>query len=135
MLFETVEKLKFMAAQEIFYILLNICFNFTYNSWFYCSCKKFCGCPLKNGEELYCFVCQIRTGYDIQEIEKIKNLSTIINVYDSLKKNIKRCINFEPNLGHFWCSHYKTTEQSYGKTGEMYLKDYFENYIDISTKM
>ena len=90
---------------------------------------------LKNGEELYCFICQIQTGYDIQEIEKIKNLSTVINVYDSLKKYFKRCIDFEPNLDHFWRSHYKTTWRSYGKTGEVYLKDYFENYIDISAKM
>ena len=86
MLFERVEKLKFMAARGIFYILLNICYNFTYNSWFCCFFKKFYGCPLKNGEESYCFTCQIRTRYDIQEIEKIKKLSTIINVYDSLKK-------------------------------------------------
>ena len=135
MLFERVEKLKFMAAREIFYILLNICYNFTYNSWFYCSFKKFYGCPLKNGEESYCFICEIRTGYDIQEIKKIKNLSTIINVYDSLKKDIKRCIDFEPNLDHFWRSHYITTWRSYEKTGEAYLKDFFENYIDISTKM
>ena len=74
----------------------------------------------------------IRIEYDIQEIEKIKNLSTIINVYDSLKKDIKKCIDFEPNVDHFWRSHYKTTWRSYGKTGQAYLKHYFENYIDIS---
>ena len=43
----------------------------------------------------------MRIGYDIQEIEKIENLSTIINVYDSLKKDIKKCIDFEPNVDHF----------------------------------
>ena len=74
----------------------------------------------------------IHIEYDIQEIEKIKNLSTIINVYDSLKKDIKKCIDFEPKVDHFWRSHYKTTCRSYGKTGQAYLKDYFENYIDIS---
>ena len=46
--------------------------------------ENFMGCPLENGEEPYCFICQICIGYDIQEIEKIKNLTTIINVYDSL---------------------------------------------------
>ena len=130
--FERVIKMKYNAAKDIFYDVLNICYNFTYNLWYYCSCRKFCGCPLENGEESYCFICQIRIGYDIQEIEKIKNLSTIINVYDSLKKDIKKYIDFEPNVDHFWRSHYKTTWRSYGKTGQAYLKDYFENYIDIS---
>ena len=115
--FERVRKLKYKAAKDIFYNVLNICYNFTYNSWYYCSCRKFYGCPLENGEESYCFICQIRIGYDIQEIEKIKNLSTIINVYDSLKKDIKKYIDFEPNVDHFWRSHYKTTWRSYGKTG------------------
>ena len=49
----------------------------------------------------YCFICQMRIGYDIQEIEKVENLSTIINVYDSLKKDIKKCIDFEPNVDNF----------------------------------
>ena len=89
---ERVRKLKYKAAKCIFYNILNICYNFTYNSWYYCSCRKFYGCPLENGEESYCFICQIRIGYDIQEIEKIKNLSTIINVYDSLKKDIKNAL-------------------------------------------
>ena len=55
-----------------------------HRSCIHCSCRKFYGCPLQNGEESYCFICQIPIGYDIQEIEKIKNLSTIVNVYDSL---------------------------------------------------
>ena len=90
--FQRLRKLKYKAAKDIFYNVLNICYNFTYNSWYYCSCRKFYGCPLENGEESYCFICQIRIGYDIQEIEKIKNLSTIINVYDSLKKDIKNAL-------------------------------------------
>ena len=94
--------------------------------------QKIFGCPLENGEESYCFICQICIGHDIQEIEKIKNLSTIINVYDSLKKDIKKCIDFEPNVDCFWRSHYKTTWRSYGETRQIYLKDYAENYIDIS---
>ena len=48
-----------------------MCYNFMYNSWFYCSRRKFYGCPLENGERSNCLICQIRTGYDIQEIEKI----------------------------------------------------------------
>ena len=74
----------------------------------------------------------IHIEYDIQEIEKIKNLSTIINVYGSLKKDIKECIDFETSVNHFWHSHYKTIWRSYGKTGQAYLRYYFENYIDIS---
>ena len=80
---------------------------------------------------MFCFICQIHIGYDIQEIEKIKNLSTIINVYGSLKKDIKKCIDFKPSVNHFWHSHYKTIWRSYGKTGQTYLRYYFENYIDI----
>ena len=97
--FERVRRLKYKAAKDMFYNVLNICYNFTYNSWYYCSCRKFYACPLENGEELYCSICQIRIGYDIQEIEKIKNL--IINLYDSLKKDIKKCIDFEPNVDYF----------------------------------
>ena len=63
--FERVRKLKYKAAKDIFYNVLNICYNFTYNSWYYCSCRKFYGCLLENGEESYCFICQIRIGYDI----------------------------------------------------------------------
>ena len=51
--------------------------------------QKILFCPLENGEESYCYICQIRIGYDTQEIEKIKNLNTIINLYHSLKKYIK----------------------------------------------
>ena len=90
--FQRVRKLKYKAAKDIFYNVLNICYNFTYNSWYYCFCRKCYGCPLENGEESYCFICQIHIGYDIQEIEKIKNLSAIINVYDSLKEDIKNAL-------------------------------------------
>ena len=48
--FERVGKLKYKAAKYIFYNVLNICYNFTYNSWYYCSYRKFYGCPLENGE-------------------------------------------------------------------------------------
>ena len=57
--------------KNIFFKVLNMCYNFMYSSWFYCSCRKFYGCPLENGERSNCLICQIRTGYDIQEIEKI----------------------------------------------------------------
>ena len=48
--FERVRKLKYKAAKDIFYNVLDICHNFTYNSWYYCSYRKFYGCPLENGE-------------------------------------------------------------------------------------
>ena len=44
----------------------------------------------------------------------------------------KKCIDFEPNVDHFWRSHCKTTWQLHRKTRQAYLKDYAENYIDIS---
>ena len=46
-------------------------------------------------------------------------------------EDIQKCIDFEPKIDHFWRSHYKTTWQSYGKTGQAYLKGYSENYLDI----
>ena len=58
--FERVRKLKYKAAKDKFYNVLNIFYNFTYNSWYYCSCRKFYGCLLENGEESNCFICQIR---------------------------------------------------------------------------
>ena len=45
--FERVRKLKYKAAKDIFYNVLDICYNFTYNSGYYCSCRKFYGCPLE----------------------------------------------------------------------------------------
>ena len=126
-----VKKLKFKVAKDIFYNVLNICYNFTYNSWFYCCCRKFCGCQLQNRERSYCFICQIRNGYDIQEIEKIQKISTINDVYQNLKNDIKKFIEFEPQLDHFRCPRYKTTWRLYGNTGQAYLKNYFENYLNI----
>ena len=90
--FERVAKLKFKIAKNIFYNILNICYNFTYNSWFHCSCRKFYGCPLENGEQSYCFICQICTGYDIQEIEKMQKNSTIIDIHQNLKNDIKNAL-------------------------------------------
>ena len=90
--FERVAKLKFKIAKNIFYNILNICYNFTYNSWFYCSCRKFYGCPSENGEQSYCFICQICTGYDIQEIEKMQKNSTIIDIHQNLKNDIKNAL-------------------------------------------
>ena len=90
--FERVAKLKFKIAKNIFYNILNICYNFTYNSWFYCSCRKFYGCPLENGEQSYCFICQICTGYDIQEIEKIQKINIIIDIHQNLKNDIKNAL-------------------------------------------
>ena len=125
------ENWNLKLQKNIFYNVLNICYPFMYNSWFYCSCRKFYGCPLENGEQLHWFKCQIRTGYGIQEIEKIQKISTIINIHQNLKNDIKKCIDFKPQLDHFWCSHYKTTWRSYGNNGQAYLKDFFKDYIDI----
>ena len=69
------------------------------------------GFPLENEEESYCFVCQIRVGYDIQETEGIKKLKTMIKIYDNLMEDIQKCIDFEPKIDHSWRSHYKTTRQ------------------------
>ena len=72
------------------------------SSWHYCSSRKFYGCPLENGEESYCFVCQIRVGYDIQEIEQIEKPTTLIKLYNDLMEDIQNFIDFEPKIDHFW---------------------------------
>ena len=90
--------MKFKVAKDICNNVLNICYNFTYNSWFYCCCRKFYACQLLNQEQLYCFICQIRTRYDIQEIAKTQKNSTIIDVYQNLKNDIKNALTLNLNL-------------------------------------
>ena len=80
--FERVKKLQFLSARYVFYRLLNFSNHFKYNYWYYCSYKKFYGCEFPNGEEFYCFICQIHIKYgNPDKIEKMRKLSETINLY------------------------------------------------------
>ena len=68
---EKLRRLELMAAEMIHYYVLNLLYIFTFSSWYYCSCKKFQGCELPNGEENYCYICRFKLNYYPAEIEKI----------------------------------------------------------------
>ena len=133
----TVPKLKHTALREICYQLLNTSLIFTYSSWNKCSCHEFQSCRLKplyrrlNSERNYCFVCRVRTTYNIDKIYKLKGITEIFNTYRQMKEDLQLCINFSCN--NFWLYHYKTNGKR--KLGETYwrcLKNFINNnYYDV----
>ena len=133
----TVPKLKHAALREIYYQLLNTSLIFTYNSWNKCCCHKFQGCQLKplhqrlNGERNYCFVCQVRTTYNIDKIYKLKRITEIFSTYCQMKEDLQLCIDF----GHdnFWLYHYKTNgKRKFGETYWWCLKNFINSgYYDV----
>ena len=77
----TASKLKHTTLREIYYQLLNTSLIVTYSSWNKCSCHEFQVCRLKplhqrlNDERNYCFVCRVRTTYNIDKIYKLKRIT------------------------------------------------------------
>ena len=67
------QKLEYMANKKVMYYILNLANIFTYHSWYWCSCKKFQGCSLPNGEENYCYICKFKFDYNIEDMYKLKN--------------------------------------------------------------
>ena len=53
---QKIKKLEYMTAKEILYRILNTSYIFLFSGWTYCSCQKFQGCSLPNGEENYCHI-------------------------------------------------------------------------------
>ena len=82
-----VKKLEYMAAEIIFYYILNLSYIFQYNSWYCCSCNRFQGCQYRNGEEFYCFICRFRLEYYQRDKEKIFDPQKIANIYLSMKRD------------------------------------------------
>ena len=85
---ERVQNLNYMAAETIFYYILNILYIFQNISYYYCTCEKFQGCQFKNGEEFCCFICQFQLEYQPKDIEKIFGIQKIINIYLSMKEDL-----------------------------------------------
>ena len=98
---ERVKRLEYMAAEMIFYYILNLSYIFQYSSWYYCSCNRFQGCQYRNGEEFYCFICWFQLEYNPRDIEKIFNTQKIAKIYLSMKKGFKKCIDFDPSISTF----------------------------------
>ena len=83
-----VKILEYMAAEMIFYYILNLLYIFHYSSWYYCLRKRFQGCQYRNGDEFYCFICWFQLEYNPRDIEKIFDTQKIANIYLSMNKKI-----------------------------------------------
>ena len=134
---KTAPKLKHAALREIYYQVLNTSLIFMYNSWNKCCCHEFQGCRLKplhqrlNGLRNYCFVCRVRTTYNIDKTCKLKRIAEIFNTYLQMKEDLQLCINFGCN--NFWLYHYKTNgNRKFGETYWRCLKNFINSgYYDV----
>ena len=71
---QKIKKLEYLAAKKNkLYYVLNISYIFTHSEWIYCSCQKFQGCSLQNGENFFCYICKFRLDYHPEEMHKIIN--------------------------------------------------------------
>ena len=137
MICRTAPKLKHTALRENYFQLLNTSLIFMYNSWNKCCCHEFQGCQLKplhqrlSGERNYCFICRVRTSYNIAEIYKLKRITEIFNTYCQMKEDLQLCIDF--GCDNFWLYDYKTNGKR--KSGQTYvwcLKNFINNgYYDV----
>ena len=129
----TVPKLKHTALREIYFQLSNTSFIFMYNSWNKCCCHEFQGCRLKplSGERNYCFICQVRTTYNINKFYKLKRITEILNTYCQMKEDLQLCIDF--GCDNFWLYDYKTSgKRKFGETYGRCLKNFIKNdYYDV----
>ena len=133
----TAPKLKHTALREIYSQLLNTLLIFTYNSWNKCCCHEFQGCRLKplhrrlSGERNYCFICRVRTTYNIDKIYKLKRITEKFNTYRQMKEDLQLCIDFGCN--NFWLYDYKTNgKRKFGETYGRCLKNFINSgYYDV----
>ena len=133
----TAPKLRNTALWELYFQLLNTSLIFTYNSWNKCCCHEFQGCRLKpihwrlKGERNCCFICPVRTNYNIGKIYKLKRITEIFNTYRQMKEDLQLCIDF--GCDNFWLYNYKTNrKRKFGETYGRCLKNFINNgYYDI----
>ena len=78
-----------MAAEMIYYYILNLSYIFQYSSWYYYSCNRSNGCQYQNAEENSGFICQFKLEYHPGDIEKIFDPREIGNIYVSMKSDLK----------------------------------------------
>ena len=74
-----VKKLEYMASKKAIYNILYLAYVFAYQSWYWCSCKKFEGYLLPNGEENYCYIWKFKLDYNIEDIFKRENPKKFIH--------------------------------------------------------
>ena len=87
--------------------MLNLSYIFTYSIWSYCSCEKFQGCALPDGKENFCCICRFKLDYHLDEMNKIIDPKKIYDTYISMKKELKKCVNFHPSINEFWLYDFK----------------------------
>ena len=85
---ERVKRFEYMAAEMIFYYILNLSYIRQYRSWYYCSCNKFQVCQYRNGE--LPIICQFKLEYNPKDIDKIFDTQKIANIFLSMKKRFKK---------------------------------------------
>ena len=98
---QKIKKLEYMTAKEILYRILNTSYIFLFSGWTYCSCQKFQGCSLPNGEENYCHIWKFMLDYHPQKMHKIHDPKEILNTYISMKKDLEKCLNFDASVDQF----------------------------------
>ena len=115
--------MNIIAASKIYHYVLNLAYIFHFSSGYYFSCEKFQGCVDFYGEELYCFICRFKMEYDPRDIKEISVSKKIEDIYLSIKKDLKRCIQFDPSIDNFWLYHFKTNWYDYKEKRSCYLKE------------
>ena len=136
-IYRTAPKLIHTALREIYFQLLITSLIFTCNSWNKCCCHEFQGCRLKplhqrlSGKGNYCFICRVRTTYNIDKIYKLKRITEIFNTYRQMKEDLQLCIDF--GCDNFWLYDYKTNgKRKFGETYGGCLKNFINNgYYDV----
>ena len=121
--FKRVIKSKIIAARKIYYYALNLAYIFHFSSWYYCLCEKFQVCVDFYGEELYCFVCRFKMEYNPRDIEEISDSKKIEDIHLAMKKDIKRCIQFDPSIDNFQLYHFKINWYDYKAKQSCCLKE------------
>ena len=127
-------KLKHLALQSVYYRLLNTSYIFTYNSYLYCRCDEFQGCPTKatNGmiaDRKY-YVCHVKVTYNEEKIKSLEKIAFIHNNFLEIKKDRQLCIDFDSSCKDFWIDHYiKTSETGLGNFKWQYLYSWIHHYI------
>ena len=77
--YKMVKKLEYMASKKAIYNILYLAYVFAYQSWYWCSCKKFQGYLLPNGEENYFYIWKFKLDYNIEDIFKRENPKKFIH--------------------------------------------------------
>lgn len=121
--FKRVIKSKIIAARKIYYYALNLAYIFHFSSWYYCPCKKFQVCVDFYGEELYCFVCRFKMEYNPTDIEEISDSKKNEDIHLAMKKDIKKCIQFDPSIDNFQLYHFKINWYDYKAKQSCCLKE------------